>query len=196
VLPGETGAAPAPKPILPKVGEPLKTVKVEFVNTPWRKVFQWLTDETGKPVISVYTPTGTFTYVGPPNKEYTISEVVDILNEGLLNMSRTQQYILIQRPRSFTLIPADEQLDPALLPRFRPEDLPSYGNYERVSLALPLGRLDADDILPYVKPMLSKTGTIFRPGSPCRGNQLIFTDRAGNLREILKWIESANGSKW
>jgi hypothetical protein len=188
-------AAPAPKLLTPQTAEPSKTVRVEFLNTPWRKVFHWLTEETGKPVILVHTPPGTFTYIGPPNKEYTISEVVDLINDGLVNQVQTEAHILLQRRHSFTLVPVDEDLDPTRPPRFRLEDLPTYGQYERVSLALPLGRLEADVILPYVKPMLSPKGTVFRPGGPC-SNQLIFTDRAGNLRDIVKWIESANGSKW
>jgi hypothetical protein len=190
-----TSAAPAPRPLPPKAEVPSKTVKVEFVNTPWRKVFRWLIEETGKPVIFTNAPTGSFTYVGPPNKRYTIAEVVDILNEGLLNVNRAQPYELIQRQRSFTLVPADEQIDLTLLPRIHVEDLPAHGKSEYVSLVVPLGGLDADAILPYVKPMLGPGGMVVRVGGPC-SDRLLFIDRAGHLRVIFNWIECANGSKW
>src|SRR5262249_13313603 len=60
-----------------------KKVKFNMIDKPWREVFKWLTEETGKPVIFVNAPTGTFSFVGPANREYTIPEVIDIINEGL-----------------------------------------------------------------------------------------------------------------
>src|SRR4051794_4088564 len=81
LLAGRAAAAPAPS-LPPPPPEP--TVEMPpFYNAPWRQVFNWLCEETGKPVLSCWTPTGGFTYQGPPGKRHTIPEVVALLNEAL-----------------------------------------------------------------------------------------------------------------
>ena len=44
-------SAPAPKALPPKQEAPPKTVKLPFVNAPWREAFTWHVEETGTPVI-------------------------------------------------------------------------------------------------------------------------------------------------
>jgi hypothetical protein len=80
--------------------QPQKMVKVVFVNAEWREVFTWLREQTGKPIKSC-TPGGKFTFVGPPDKEYTLAEAVAIINEGLAK--HPQQFILIEHEKSFSL---------------------------------------------------------------------------------------------
>src|SRR5262249_38873097 len=85
VLTATLGVAPAR---VPSKEEPQRTVLFAFNKAEWRDVFRWLTDLTGKPVISVYRPPGTFSFRGPADKEYTIPEVVDIIKEALQNCDR------------------------------------------------------------------------------------------------------------
>jgi hypothetical protein len=97
-------SAPAPRTVpqpAPVVTNELpKTVKVTFVNATWREVFEWLTEQTGKRVMSC-TPDGRFTLVGPPDKEYTIAEVVAAINEELAK--QPGHFILIEREKHFSL---------------------------------------------------------------------------------------------
>src|SRR5689334_22246284 len=51
---------------------------------PWKDVFAWLNEKTGLPIIGVAVPTGSITIVGNKDKKYTISEVIDLINVGLL----------------------------------------------------------------------------------------------------------------
>jgi len=44
---------------------------------------------------------GKFTFVGPPDKEYTLAEAIAIINEGLAK--HPQQFILIEHEKSFSL---------------------------------------------------------------------------------------------
>ena len=157
---------------------------------PWQAVFTWLTDETGKPVITVYKPTGSLTFIGPANKEYTMPEVIDIINEGLLSNSQTQKYYLINRERSFTLIPADEKVDPILVPRIKVEDLVKHGDTELVSLVLALQSLVADDIAPQIKKMMGPFGEVV-PMTHTGVNNLIMMDTVGNLKQIVEMIKLA-----
>src|SRR5438105_601475 len=68
-----------PAPEAPKT--PLKTVSFEMRDKPWSSVLEWLSDQSGLPVVSSDKPQGTFTFVSPKGKTYTIPEVIDILNQ-------------------------------------------------------------------------------------------------------------------
>jgi hypothetical protein len=81
-----------------------KKVKFEMRDKPWSQVFEWLSDQTGLPVImsNESKPTGTFTYVPRKNspKEYTIPQVIDILNQSL----DQQNYLLVRRGENLFVI--------------------------------------------------------------------------------------------
>ena len=102
VIPAQSAPAPqkAPQPTSVAKNVPPKTVKVAFVNASWNKVFKWLFEQTGKPIMSC-TPNGQFTFVGPPDKEYTIAQVVAAINEAFAQ--QPQQFVLIEREKSFML---------------------------------------------------------------------------------------------
>jgi hypothetical protein len=187
-------AAPAATTPAP-AAEPPQTVKFAFEKATWREVFQWLTEVTGKPVISVYTPTGTFSFYGPKDKNYTIDEVVDIINCRLEDCQRRETYYyLISRERSFTLVPANEMPDGGRVPRIRPEDLAKYGKKELVQLNLPLTRVKADDIAPQVKKLLGPFGEAI-PMTHTGVNQLILIDTVENVRVVRKMIEELENAK-
>jgi type II secretory pathway component GspD/PulD (secretin) len=185
-------AAPASTTPAP-ASEPPQTVKFVFENTTWREVFQWLTEMTGKPVIFVAAPTGRFSFHGPKDKQYTIDEVVDIINSRLEDCQRRETYYyLISRERSFTLVPANEKIDPVGgPPRIRPEDLAKHGKKELVQLVLLLTHLKADDIAPQVKKMMGPFGEAV-PMTHTGVNQIILIDTVENLRAVRKMIEEVD----
>jgi hypothetical protein len=157
---------------------PKKATAFEFRQVPWARVFEWLSDRTGLPVLSAQKPTGTFTFVSPqPGKTYTVPEVVDILNEALLG----QHFLLVRRERSFTVVPADERIDPTLVPRVRPEELESRGRTELVSLVVTLKSSAAEDLAPEVKKLLGPFGDVLVLKT---ANRLVLQDTAGNLRRV------------
>ena len=47
-------------------------------------MFEWLADKTSLPFISPSLPAGTFNFVGPKEKKYTIPQIIDIINDSLL----------------------------------------------------------------------------------------------------------------
>ncbi len=100
----EAKSAPAPRTV-PQASpvdtnDAPKTVKVTFVNARWHEVFHWLSEQTGKRVMSC-TPDGRFTLVGPPDKEYTVAEVVAAINEAFAQQQ--DPFILIEREKHFSL---------------------------------------------------------------------------------------------
>jgi RNA polymerase sigma factor (sigma-70 family) len=162
-----------------------KLYTFSFQNKPWKQVFEWLADHTGLACTATLAPPGTFTFTPPRGKRYTIPEIVDILNEALLANPPTQQFLLIRRSKTFTLLPADEKIDPSLVPDVSVEDLPRRGNTEIVKLSLRLRRGKAEDVAPIVKKLMSRYGEVVPVDA---ANRLILQDTAGSLRFVLKTL--------
>jgi hypothetical protein len=178
-------SAPAPKLPPPEKDTP-KTVHLDFEKATWKQVLAWLTEETGKPLITNYVPPGTFTFHGPADKKYTIPEVVDILNDTLMGEGTTQPFELVNRQRTFTLIPADERGEGRIW-RVPVEGLAECGKHQYVSVIYPLWHLDADEFAPWVRLAMGDDGEVI-PIKTQWSNRLILSARAGKLREICKWI--------
>src|SRR5262245_39906773 len=80
-----------------------KKYTLEFREKQWKYVFEWLTDKTSLPLVTnLQPPTGTFTFIAPQGRKYTMGEIIDIINEGLLQ----HKYVLLRRPQAFTLAAA------------------------------------------------------------------------------------------
>ena len=136
-------------------------------------------------------PTGSFTFIAPKGsvgatQGYTIPEVIDIINEALLTAPPTQRYQIIRREMTFTLVPADEEIDPILLPRVTIDELKGRGNTEIVSTVLQLNTLVAEDYAPEVKRMLGPFGEVT---VLAKSNQLLIVDSVKSLRNIIKTTE-------
>ena len=172
--PKTEAAAPAKK-----ADEP--NLVFEMRDKPWAAVFEWLNEHSGLPVIYSNKPQGTFNFVPPKDKKYSIPEIIDALNEGLL----VHNFLLIRRDQSFLLVPATERIDPSLVPRVSEADLAKRGNTEMVSVVIPLRGLVAEDMTSEVKDLLGPFGKVVDLKT---ANQLVITDTARNLRLIVKTL--------
>lgn len=169
-----------------------KTYIVEFRNKPWAGIFEWLVDQTGLPLIGDnQPPTGVFNYIAPRTglkpKQYTLSEVVDILNEGLI----TKKYILLRRPAAWQLVPADEKIPSELVPKVLVEDLDKHGNSEIVQIVYTLKTLNADEFAPEAKKMM---GNFSEVAVLSRSNQLVLQDTVGSLKRLMKLVDDIESS--
>src|SRR5262245_44747233 len=61
--------------------EALKTYTFEMRAKPWIQVVEWLADTTGLAFTGPNMPTGTFNFIAPSKKQYTIPEIIDLVNE-------------------------------------------------------------------------------------------------------------------
>jgi type II secretory pathway component GspD/PulD (secretin) len=174
-----------------------KSVAFEMRDKPWigekGSVLEWLSDQTGMPVsISSAKPTGTLTFINPhadgPPKQYSLAQVIDILNGELLK----QKLILVRRARTFSIEPADERIDPAVLPRISPAELDQYGDTELVSVIFPLTSLVAEDFAGEVKEMLGPFGTVVSLG---HANKLVVQDTAANLKRIRAIVRDSEDTE-
>jgi hypothetical protein len=136
---------------------PEKKYKLEFRRKPWRQVLEWLADESdlaydgGSPALG-----GTLSFVDPADREYTLGQVIDILNEGLARY----RYMILRRRESFTLIPSDEPIDPAIITPLAIHELPSRGRTELVRTFVPLKTLRADQAAKRVEQILGENGGV------------------------------------
>jgi hypothetical protein len=168
-------------------GPPKRIVVPEFRNAPLRKVLTWLSEKSGKPVILQFRPTGVFNFVPPnPPRTYTLPEVMDIINEGLLSDARTQKYHLVRDERGFRLMPADKEIDDALIPRIVVAELKERGQLELVSVVVRCWRRFAVDLAPEVRKMIGPFGDVEGIESQ---NILILRGRAGNLHRICRMLD-------
>jgi RNA polymerase sigma factor (sigma-70 family) len=177
------------KPPMPK-SQP-KLFAMEFRDQPWAKVFEWYVDISGLPFIGTSKPTGSFTFIPPGKRQFALEEITDILNEALL----AQKYILIRRAASFTVLPADEQIDPSLVPRVQPGDLEKRGRTEVVSVMLPLKNVNAKELAADVKKLLGPFGSV---AVLEKANQLLLMDTVHNLvmvRQMIQDLEGREGKK-
>jgi WD40 repeat protein len=160
-------------------------------NKPWADVFAWLSDATGMAVVANYKPTGTLTFHGPRDKKYTIPEILDIINEGLLSNSLTQKYLLIRGERNLILLPAEEKVDPSLVPRLNVNELDKQGRTVLASVVVPLRNVKVEDVVAEVKKMLGPFGEVIPIG---RANRLIIQDTVGNLKRILEILREVDAA--
>jgi type II secretory pathway component GspD/PulD (secretin) len=179
------GGLPGPGAERPRPGRGGKAYAVEFRDRPWGQVLGWLAEQSGLPVVSPSRPTGTFTFVPPRGKTYTLPGVLDLLNEALLTHPG-QKYLLIRRERSFLLVPADEKIDPGSLPHVPPEDLGGRGKTEVVSVTFPLKSVSAGEVAPDVAKLLGPFGQVV---AMKKANRLVVQDTAGNLRRVRELLQ-------
>jgi type II secretory pathway component GspD/PulD (secretin) len=165
------------KKVEPKAKE--KLYSLEFRQKPWQNVFEWLSDKSGLPFISKYQPTGTFNFIAPTGHKYTMAQVIDIINEGLLE----SKYVLLRRSNSLTLVPADEKIDGVLVPLVSMEELAERGDTEVVKVVLQLHKLLAEEQAPEAKKMMSPYGEVV---PLITANQVVLTDNAKTLRQVIK----------
>jgi type II secretory pathway component GspD/PulD (secretin) len=170
------------KPTAPQA-KPVKSGTFHFQDKPWGAVLAWLGEQTSLPVVGNVKPTGTFTFVPPAGKQYTVAEMIDIINEAL----QMQKYILIRGERSLIVVPADEKIDPSLVPRVLPADLGLRGRTELVSVVLPVKSFQVDDIAPDVKKLLGPFGEV---SVLKKVNQLVVQDTAGNVGRVYAMIRT------
>jgi type II secretory pathway component GspD/PulD (secretin) len=190
--PGPAVTAAQPQTVRGQTGTPApaeKTWSFELRNKPWSSVLEWYSDISGLPFVGKHRPRGTATFIPPKNKrQYTLGEITDILNELLV----AQDYILVRRTASFTVLPADEKIDLSLLPRVRVEDLKKRGRTELVTLVVTLKTHNAANVASQVKKLMGKFGAVVVLE---RTNQLVLQDTAGTLRQIQRTIQGLDDTK-
>ncbi len=172
-----------PEPGDPKELEvkPDKEGKVEFnfANQKWLGVLDWLAGISNMSLDWQELP-GDYLNLTTQRK-HTIRETRDLIQARLLD-------------RGFTLLPVGdvlsvakiENLNPALVPRVRPEELAERDPHEWVKVSFPLDWMLAEDAVKELEPMKSPHGKLHALATT---NRLEAMDAVKNLREIYQVLE-------
>jgi len=190
------GIATAQEPPKPRTDKP-KTMRFEMRQQAWEQVLETLSDATGLPVsASGPKPQGTVTHYSPKDKEYTIGEVLDFLNDGLMTQKAPGPFILIRRPEKLILLHADDpqSLDINLLTRITVDDLqldepPSKQKYGRTELAIIVFQLQSMTGEEATRDLTPLKGPFGKITPIAKGNRLQVLDNVGNLRRMKKHLE-------
>src|SRR5262249_3058311 len=117
----------------------------------------------------------------PKDKEFTVAEIVDLINEALLAKPPQERFILIRRERTFTWVPNDEKLSQTDLQQIPLSELSKRGSTEVCVVLMSAGGAKAADIAPEIKRVLTQYGdVVVLP----RSNQMLIWDKAGTLRRV------------
>ncbi len=190
---------PPPSVIAPPKSGSQKTVQFEMRQQPWDKVLEWLADTTGLHVIPSYKPQGSFDFISSAKKtQYTIPEVIDILNEALA--AQKVPLMLVRKATSIVVIAVDEveNIDSTTIPILSIEDLdidkPSseqrFGKSELAQVIFTLKNLTKEEAERDMKPMLGKFHRIAAIG---KGNKIRVMDKVENLRRAKKLLDEIDG---
>jgi hypothetical protein len=166
----------------PKLREE-KRFAFEMRGVPWKKVLEWLSDQSGLPVVTkIPAPPGTFTFIAPMKNKtpvtYSLSEVIDLLNDALIR----DGHLLVRRNSSITLVAQDENFDAALAVHVELDDLKSRGRTELVTIKLPLERFGDANTAREVQKLMGRFGQVVMLPEMKR---VVLRDTVENLRRIL-----------
>jgi hypothetical protein len=181
----ESAAQESPRRQLAQQAPGDQAFTFEMRGKPWAAVFEWLTDKTGTVFIPKDIPTGTFNFIAKKGQKFTIPQIIDIINDGLL----LQKYVLINRRTSFTVVPADQEIDPFLLPRVALDELAKHGRTEIVSTIVTLKTLTAEDVAGEVRRQMGPFGKVV---PLAKLNRLVLQDTVGSLERILATLVEAD----
>jgi RNA polymerase sigma factor (sigma-70 family) len=171
-----------PKPPTPKP----RTLPFKMQNVPWSEVMDWYAKESGLRAAYTVKPLlkGRFHFIPPAGKEYTLTEITDIVNEGLVQ----RHYLLIpnRKAETFTIVPADEKVNPALANWIKLDELKDRGNTELVEVTIPLpADMKAKMWAPMLLKLLSQFGRITWDEQT---NTLFVIDLAVRVRRIVQTV--------
>jgi hypothetical protein len=83
-------------------------------------------------------------------------------------------------------VPANEPVDPVLVPRVKPDELAQRGSNELVAMVVPLGDLDGGEVMAEIRGLFGPFGNA---ASLSRSNQLLIQDTVGNLKRVLEALK-------
>jgi type II secretory pathway component GspD/PulD (secretin) len=156
-------------------------IRFNFRFQPWADVLNWFAQRADLSLVLDAPPPGTFNY--SDNRSYTVPEAIDLLNGVLL----TKGYTLLRRERMLLLIELSAGVPEELIPQISLDELDSRGKYELVSVLLPLGERNPEEVDAEIKPLIGPHGKSFLLP---KTRQILVTETAGKLRTIKSVLDS------
>ena len=156
-------------------------LRFNFRFQAWADVLDWFAKQADLALVLDAPVPGTFNYTDA--KEYTPTEAIDLLNGVLL----TKGYTLIRRDRMLMVVNLQDGIPEGMAPRVSVDDLSKRGRFEIVSVLLPLGNRNVEEVDKEIAPLLGPHGKCIPLP---KTKQLLVTDTAGILQAVAAMIES------
>jgi hypothetical protein len=121
----------------------------------WKKVREWLSDQTGMPTVGGSWPTGhpDFSKLLKEKKSYSIGAVMDTLNEAY-GSDKEVGYVILRRSNSFALTAAGQKIPSLMLAYVPPQELDKWGKSEWVKTCVHLKNRKAADVVKQIEKLL------------------------------------------
>ncbi len=185
-VPGVPGAITPHAPVAPPGSTtPKKTVSLNFDKMNWDEVLDWYSKESGLTLITTVKPTGSPTLKPNKDHKFTMAEVTDLINEALTQ----QKFILIRRHMTFFIQPADEKIDPTMLPRIELSELADRGKTEIVQVILPIEGMAVADAEEELQKLLTPFGSMVALE---KQNMILIQDTVGNIDRIRATLDAVD----
>ncbi len=171
--PPAPAATPNPAELAVRPNERGK-ISLRFNGQPWQPVLEWLATISGMSLDWQELPGDSLNLT--TRRSYSVPEVRDLINRLLL----ARGYTMICHGEVMTIAEI-KKIDPSLVPRVEPADLPNHYPFEFVKVSFPLVSLVAESVADELKPMLSPNGKL---NSLAETNRLEVMDAVTNLRDV------------
>lgn len=161
-----------------------------FRDAKWPEVFEAYEQATGLKGTIKSAPAGTFTFTHPGTpRPYRLDEFTDVINGALL----VKGHLLIRSADVFVVVPADEKIDPVLVPRVGRRELGRRGRTELVQTTVPIPSEVQNELIPVIKKVLGPFGTV----APAQERDAVLVrDVAEKVLEVCDVLGVSAGPRW
>ncbi|MCA9192075.1 MAG: hypothetical protein KDB03_09940 [Planctomycetales bacterium] len=155
------------------------TIQFQFRNQPWPDLLRWLASVSNLSLDWQELPNDYLNIA--TQRPYTLFETRNLINRHLL----VRGYTMLEHEGVLSVAKIDA-LNPAFVPRVRPEDLADQQPHYFVRTSFPLSWLIAEEVVEEFKSMLSPNGKLTALAAT---NRLEAMDAATNLLDIHRLLE-------
>ena len=163
-------------------------LRFNFAGADWRMVLDWLASEAGLSLQVDRVPGGTVNF-SDPNRTYSLSESMDVVNRLLLDKG----FALVRRGRLLMLIDLESENATGLLSEFAelvtPEELSTRADSDIVRCVFPLGSMSFESAKTEIAQLIGPSGKAIVLES---AKQVVVTETVVKLKAIRTLLENAS----
>lgn len=178
--------ATSPTPTSPTPTSPT-SLSFNFAGAPWSEVLRWFAEQADLSLQMDTMPAGTVNF-SDPNKLYSVSEGLDLINRLLLDRG----WAVVRRGRMLLLVDLEadnaEKLISEMAELVTPESFDERGNSDIVRCVFPLGAMTPEQAREELAQVIGPWG---RVNVLAGARQVIVTETVGKLRVIDEVLSAA-----
>ncbi|HIE97010.1 MAG TPA: hypothetical protein EYQ63_08335 [Fuerstia sp.] len=164
-------------------GSGIDTINFAFHDAPWPVVLKTLADEAGLALELHAYPQTKFTY--SDSRRHTLEKSMDIVNGFLIH----EGFILVRHKQLLLLLSTAEEIPTHLIDIVSPENLQSRGQFELVSVMIPVHHAVPEELESQMKSLMTPLGTITHVNS---AKVLFVRDLRVRLDLLLQMVAKAD----